>query len=258
MNGEELLNVFLEWIEKERPERFFPLKYVYDSTEMIMWERSKYVPDYTWKITVAKECCYGAYDALMFRKCDGVTREIIPIEVKADTDILDDRLRAQLWVHIKNYGKSMLILGKEQAYKIKKRKIHKMLPTEIWNYTGDGFKQLTEPIAKFHNHGCATVSQRALEKAFGIHEPKILRKLQRKAHYIRAVLAALEENQYRYNNEEKFNNREAELARELFGVPINSELCEPSSELDVSDVLSTGFSDKTLQQKLSVGGNKTQ
>jgi len=253
MNGDELLTVFLEWIEKERPERFFPLKYVYDSTEMLMWERSKYIPDYTWKITVAKECCYGAYDALMFRKCDGVTREIIPIEVKADTDTLDDRLRAQLWVHLRNYGKSMLILGKEQAYKIKKRKIHKMLPTEIWNYTGNGFKQLTESIAKFHNHGSAAISQRALEKAFGIHEPSELRKLQRKAHYISAVLAALEFNQYRYGEETKFTKREAELACELFGVPIPSKLCEASSEFDVSTVASTGFSDKTLQKKL-VGG----
>src|SRR4030043_203879 len=164
MNGDELLTAFVAYIEKERPERFYPLEWTYDETETSEWKKSKYVPNYAWSLEVTKECCYGAYDAILFRKLDGVTHEIIPLEVKADTDNLDDRLRSQFWVHIKNYGKSMLLLGKEQAFKIKKLNMDKMLPTEIWAFNGESFTQVTEPIHKFHNNGSSEISKRALQK----------------------------------------------------------------------------------------------
>jgi len=226
MNGVELLSFFIEWVEKNRPERFYPLKYIYDETEANEWKKSKYVPNYAWSLEVAKECCYGAYDAILFRKLDGVSHEIIPLEVKADTDTLDDRLRGQFWVHIKNFGKSMLLLGKEQSYKVKKLNLHKMLPTEIWAFDGEGFIQVTEPIHKFHNNGGSDISKRALEKAFGISDTR-LRQLQLRVHQIKAVIAALEFNQYSFGEERKFTLREAELAKQLFNVELHPAVCEP-------------------------------
>lgn len=251
MNGDELLTAFLKWIDEKRPERFYPLKYVHDETEVLEWKKSKYVPNYSWSLEVAKEACYGAYDAILFRKLDGVTREIVPLEVKADTDNLDDRLRAQFWVHILNFGKSMLLLGKEQAFKVKKLKLEKMLPTEIWFFNGEGFEQLTEPIRKFHNHGNSDISRRALQKAFGLkdYNSKLLRELQVKARLIRAVISALEFNQYSFGDEKKFTAREAELAKELFGLEVHPKVCEPKLE-DLSTDKATGFSDKLLQKTL--------
>jgi hypothetical protein len=252
MNGDELLIAFIAWVEKNRPERFYPLKWEYDETETLEWNRSKYVPNYNWSLVVAKECCYGAYDAIFYRKLDGITHETIPVEVKADTDTLDDRLRAQFWVHIKNYGKSMLILGKEQAFKIKKQNLHKMLPTEIWAFDGEVFSQMTEPINKFHNYGRDTFSKRAIQKAFGYREYNRgeLRRIQMKAQLIRGVLAALEFNQYSFGDETKFTQQEAILVKEIFGVELHPTVCEPPIAKDVSHVKSTGFSEKLLQKTL--------
>ena len=254
MNGDELLAAFLAWVEKERPERFYPLKWTYDEAEENEWKRSKYVPNYSWSIDVAKECCFGAYDAIIFRKLDGATHEIIPVEVKADTDSLDDRLRAQLWVHVKNFGKSMLVLGKEQAFKIRNRGLDKMLPTEIWAFNGEAFTQVTEPINKFEGGGQTGISKRALQKAFGLadYDARQLRLMQLKTEQIRAVLAALEFNQYSFGEEKKFTPREAELANELFGAPLHPSVLQPPKPKapDVSSVKATGFSEKSLQKSL--------
>ena len=252
MNGDELLTNFLEYIEKKRPERFYPLKWTYDNAEENEWKRSKYVPNYSWSLEVAKECCYGAYDAILYRKLDGVTYEIIPLEVKADTDTLDDRLRAQFWVHINNFGKSMLLLGKEQAFKVKKQNLDKILPTEIWAFNGEDFTQITEPINKFHKGGCSDISKRALQKAFGItdYDSKLLSQLQVRAHLARAVIAALEFNQYNFGEEKKFTQREAEIAQKIFEVEVHPTVCEPPKEKDLSHVNSTGFSDKLIQKTL--------
>jgi len=252
MNGDELLTAFIDWIEKNRPERFYPLKWQYDETEQFEWRKSKYVPNYSWCLEVAKECCYGAYDVIIYRKLDGVTHEIIPVEVKADTDNLDDRLRSQFWVHIKNFGRSMLVLGKEQAFKIKKRNLDKMLPTEIWAFDGEGFKQMTEEINKFYNDGETEVSKRALQKAFGIvdYNSRELRYLQIREHLIRAVLAKLEYNQYSFREEKKFNEREAEIAKEIFGLEVHQTVCKPKKEIDMSSIKATGFSEKLIQQTL--------
>jgi hypothetical protein len=247
MNGDELLAEFLSWIKKERPERFYPLAYVGSGSD---WKSSKYIDDHTWEIEVAKEPCYGAYDAVLFRKHHGLTKEIIPVEVKADTDVLDDRLRAQIWVHIKNFEKSMLVLGKEQAFKVKKLHLDKMLPTEIWAFNGVTFDQVTESIYKFHNHGYPEISHRAIEKAFGTHDTQKIRELSKRMWQIRAVIATLTANQWRYGEEDKFTQEEAAIAYEIFGYHLNPVICEPPTEKDVSSVKSTGFSDKLIQKTL--------
>jgi hypothetical protein len=248
MNGDDLLTTFIDWIKTNRPERFYPLKWAYDESEENEWKKSKYVPNLAWGLEVAKECCYGAYDAILTRTLDGVAHEVIPLEVKADTDTLDDRLRAQFWVHILNYGKSMLLLGKEQAFKIKKLHLDKILPTEIWTFNGEGFTQVTEPINKFHGKGSSEVSKRALEKAFGISDSKQLRHLQIKVHQVRAIITALEFNQYSFGEERKFTQREAEIAEKIFDMELHPAVCEPPKEKDLSSVKNTGFSHKDLQE----------
>jgi hypothetical protein len=249
MSGDELLADFLAWVEKERPERFFPKEYAGEDKSKNYW-CGKYVDDPTWKIVVAKEACYGAYDAVLFRKHKGLTKEIIPVEVKADSDVLDDRLRAQIWVHIKNFQKSMLVLGKEQGYKVKKLKLHKMLPTEIWIFNGVGFEQLTESIYKFHHHGYPEISHRAIGRAFRTQDTKTIHELSHRLWQIRAVVATLTANQWRYGEEEKFTQEEAKIAQEIFGYPLHPTVCEPPKELDVSNVETTGFSSKVLQKTL--------
>ena len=244
MNGDGLLVEFLAFLEKSRPERFYPLTYVGSD-----WKGGKYVDDHTWEIVVAKEACYGAYDAVLFRKHHGLTKEIIPIEVKADTDVLDDRLRAQIWVHIKNFEKSMLVLGKEQAYKIKKLHLHKMLPTEIWAYNGETFEQITESIYKFHNHGYPAISHRAIEKAFRIHDTKQIHVLSHRMWQIRAVIATLTANQWRFGEEEKFTAEEAKVAYEIFGFNLDPAICDAPKKLEVCDAKSIVVA-KTLQKTL--------
>lgn len=249
MNGDELLKTFLEFVERERPERFYPLRYVGRDDSENSWA-TKWERDFSWSLVVATEANYGAYDAVFFRKHEGLVQEIIPVEVKADTDNLDDRIRAQLWVHIKNFGKSMLILGKEQAFKVKKMGLHKMLPTEIWAYNGVNFVQVTEGIFKFHNQGQPDISQRAIEKAFAVHDPPKLRELQKRLWKIGSVIATLAANQWRYNEENKFTQEEAIIAFEIFGFHLDPQVCEPPKEKGVNHVKSTGFSDKLLQTTL--------
>lgn len=163
---------------------------------------------------------------MLFRKHSGLTKEIIPVEVKADTDTLDDRLRAQIWVHIKNFEKSMLVLGKEQAYKVKKLNLHKMLPTEIWAFNGVGFDQVTESIYKFHNHGYPEISHRAIGRAFGTQDTQRIREISKRLWQVRALIAALTANQWRYGEEEKFTQEESILAREIFKIGLSDKVIQ--------------------------------
>ena len=245
MDGDGLLAEFLGWLEKTRPERFFPKRIIRRENG------SSYEcqDDPMWRIVVAKEACYSAYDAVLFRKHVGLTAEIIPVEVKADTDVLDDRLRAQIWVHIKNFGKSMLILGKEQAFKIRKLKLDRMLPTEIWGYNGIGFTQVSEEIDKFRNEGQVEVSNRALEQAFDIHNPSKLGELEKRLCEIMSVVAALQANQWRYGKEEKFTVNEAKIAFEIFGLHLNPQLCQHENPSNINATrLSHKAPQKTLQE----------
>ena len=236
MNGPQLLNVFLEFIDKEKPERF-GFGSFRDLHE-------------TCSIVVAREACYRAYDAVLFQKFGGLVREIIPVEVKGDTDVLDDgRLRSQIWTALKNFGNSLLLLDVEQAYKAKKLKLTKMLPCEIWGYNRVTFHQLSEPIFKHdYNDGKAKISQRAIEKAFGIHEPKTLREIRKRVTQLRSVLAALTENQWRFEKERRFTPEEAEVAYALLGYPLLPNVVIPKEKPDLS--VRTIFSNKTIQKSL--------
>jgi hypothetical protein len=197
MNGDALLKLFLDFIQKEKPHRFG-----YGSYADLHGSPCNFV--------IAKEACYGAYDAVMFLRFGDKTHDVIPIEVKGDTDVLDERLRSQIYHAINNFGKSLLLVDAEKAYKIKKLNLHKMLPCEIWAYNGVTFQQLSSEFWK--HKGDITISQRAIEKAFGIHDAKVLRKMQRKIVSLSSLIWKLTANQWRYGKEEKFSQEESEIA----------------------------------------------
>ena len=231
MNGDVLLQKFLEFIQKEKPSRFGFGSYADLHGEPC-------------SIVYAKEAGYGAFDAVIFQRFGDWTKDIIPIEAKGDSDILDDRLRTQIWCAIKNFGKSLLLIDKEQAYKIKKLGLEKLLPTEIWAFNGETFIQLSEPLFKYHASGKPAISQRAIEKAFGVHEPKTIRRLQKKIVHLQSIISRITANQWRYGHEEKFSEEEAEF---IYSMLLDFK---PKPEKDVRNVASTGFSEKFLQKTL--------
>jgi hypothetical protein len=263
--GKMLLEKFLAEIHTTKPERFYGIQ-MYDG------DKFREYPNDHWEVELVKEACYHAYDAVMFRRRNGEIVEIIPIEVKSDEDVCDDgRLRAQIWVHLKNFGKSLLVVDSETAFKIKKLKLDKMLPSEIWAYNGVNFYQLSEPIFKFYYGGSPHISKRAIEKAFGVYETPILNRIQKKVNILYSILGTLAANQWRWKNEKKLSEVEAELAREVFGYELSQAYktpkilqkplkIKPEVKQLVENIKSTGFDDKLLQKTLfesSISGKPT-
>jgi hypothetical protein len=246
MNGDELLSAFMRFILKEKPRRFFhgydvperpPCYYEWYHTynKRVFPEETNYhlyfesdcepcklrkkLPEL--KAEFVTEGCYGAYDAVLFISINGVIDDVFPIEAKGNTDTLDDRLREQIFIAVKNYGKSILLLDNEQAYKVKKWNLHKMLPCEIWCWNGTTFEALTEPIVRYHNSGNPEISARAIEHATGIHNYSQLKSLRLKFRHIQGLIATLAYNQWNWKDERKFTPEEAKLFYELIGVPLN-------------------------------------
>ena len=275
MNGEELLTKFIEFIRAEKPQRFFQY---HDRPERPFCWVSPYSTEYGWvgnqqflgdckpcklirktpEVTAdyTTEACYGAYDAVLFMRCEGYVFDVIPIEAKGNTDVLDDRLREQIWIAVKNYGKSLLLLDTEQAFKVKKNNLHKYLPCEIWAWNGVTFIQVAENIIRHSpSNGELKISKRAIEKATGIHDSSKLNKLQKRIIHWHGVINALAFNQWNFGNERKFTEEEAELFYKLLDEPLLPNVCKPkevkvTAKNDLSNVRSTGFSEKLLQKTL--------
>lgn len=211
MNENELKAAFLKFIFTKKPERFGYGSY---------WEeQGKKV-----EVIVASEAEYGTFDLLLFIKVDGMIRQVLPVEVKADTDHLDKRLRKQISKALLTYKESLLVLDVEQAYKAKKLKWFEALPSEIWvrNLKDDSFEQVTEGFTPVHCH----ISKRAIEKAFGKIEPKELSRLQRRVGQVYSFLHMLESNQWRFNQETKFTDEEANLASLILDRPVLENVIE--------------------------------
>ena len=166
------------------------------------------------------EGCYGAYDAVLFMSCKGSVYDVIPIEAKGNTDVLDERLRQQIWMAVKNYGQSLLLLDNEQAHKIKKRLLHKCLPCEIWFFNGVTFEQMTEQIERYNSDGRLKISKRAIQKATGIYDYGKLRKLQIQINKLVSLIDGLAYNQWNWKNERKFTPEEIQIFYELIGEPL--------------------------------------
>ena len=97
--------------------------------------------------------------------------------------------------------------------------------------------------------------KRAIEKATGIHDSSKLNKLQKRIIHWHGVINALAFNQWNFGNERKFTEEEAELFYKLLDEPLLPIVCKPkevkvTAENDLSNVRSTGFSEKLLQKTL--------
>ena len=274
MNGDELLAAFLKFVLSEKPRRFF---HGYDLPERppcyMEWWRTynkkifPYEGDYhtyfesdcepcrlrrkTPELTAKfiTEGCYGAYDAVLFISVNGVIDDVIPIEAKGNTDVLDARLREQIFIAVKNYGKSLLLLDNEQAYKVKKHNLQKILPCEIWFFNGKTFEAMTEPIVRYTNSGNPVISARAIERATGIHDYSKLKILRKKFWQIQGLLAALAYNQWNFRAERKFTNEEAQLFYELIGVPIGKHKVTSVEEKTLKITKTVVIEQKTTTQK---------
>lgn len=214
MNEEELKKAFVAFIEREKPARFG-----FGSWHDEHGERCE--------IVVAREAQYGAFDLILFQKFGGRTFETIPVEVKADTDKLDDRLRHQICSALLTFRQSILLLDEKQFEKAKKLHWIEVLPCEIWVRKGETFEQVTEEIGyaktgEKHIH----ISQRAIEKAFGKIEPKELKHLQSKIYWMSSLLKKLECNQWSFGKEQKFHDEEAIIAIQLLGRKILDQYIE--------------------------------
>jgi hypothetical protein len=274
MNGEDLLAAFLKFVLTEKPRRFF---HGYDIPERLPcyfeWQRTYnkrvFPVEHDYHLYFESDCepctlrrklpklsaeyvtegCYGAYDAVLFISINGVIDDVFPIEAKGNTDTLDDRLREQIFIAVKNYGKSILLLDNEQAYKVKKHNIHKMLPCEIWFYNGSTFEAMTEPIVRYHNSGNPEISARAIEHATGIHDYSRLKELRLKFRQIQGLIAALAYNQWNWKDERKFTSQEAQLFYELIGVPLGKKMMRVIEEKTVEVTKTLIVEKKTTVQK---------
>jgi len=211
MNEAELREAFVNFVVSKRPTRFYPFEYVPEELQ----------PQQRSEVVVAKEAEYGAFDLVLFIRFDDRIRQVIPVELKSDEDNLDDRLRNQICRALLTFGRSILVLDEKQFEKAKKFRWPEVLPTEIWVRKGSEFEQVTKEV-EFGNSAerHVSISQRAIEQAFGQVDASTLRRLQKKVHLLKSFLATLEANQWRFNNPLKFSKEEVELARELLGVQI--------------------------------------
>ena len=73
---------------------------------------------------------------------------IYPIEIKSDKDTLDERLSNQIIEAILTFGRSVIILDNDHANKIRKNRLHKIVPSTIIGYAND--KQMFTLISKYN------------------------------------------------------------------------------------------------------------
>jgi hypothetical protein len=277
MNGDELLAAFLKFVQEQRPARFFNGKDVPERPHCYYewrkyWNKRVFLDLTNHHLYFESDCepcklrmkppeikaeyitegCYGAYDAVLFISINGQIEETIPIEAKGNTDALDDRLREQIFIAVKNFGQSLLLLDNEQACKAKKHNLQKYLPCEIWFFNGKTFEQMTEQIVRYNSSGEPKISKRAIEKATDIHEPAKLRVLQRKFLDVISLIDALTYNQWNWKDERKFTREESQLFYELIGEPIVKHRCHEVEEktIRITKTLMIERTEKTVQKSL--------
>ena len=96
-------------------------------------------------------------------KCSVKKITFIPVEVKSDSDVLDERLPNQILNAILTFGRSFLVLDKKHISK----NLHllKLLPTTIIGYTGkDDFFEVQSVFDRFVMNGIFSIPKRSFNK----------------------------------------------------------------------------------------------
>ena len=96
-------------------------------------------------------------------KCSVKNLTFIPVEVKSDSDVLDERLPNQILNAILTFGRSFLVLDKKHISK----NLHllKLLPTTIIGYTGkDDFFEVLSVFDRFVMNGIFSIPKRSFNK----------------------------------------------------------------------------------------------
>ncbi len=96
-------------------------------------------------------------------KCSIKKLTFIPVEVKSDSDVLDERLPNQILNAILTFGRSFLVLDKKHISK----NLHllKLLPTTIIGYTGkDDFFEVLSVFDRFVTNGIFSIPKRSFNK----------------------------------------------------------------------------------------------
>ena len=96
-------------------------------------------------------------------KCSIKNLTFIPVEVKSDSDVLDERLPNQILNAILTFGRSFLVL--DEKHISKNRHMLKLLPTTIIAYTGkDDFFEVLSVFDRFVMNGIFSIPKRSFNK----------------------------------------------------------------------------------------------
>jgi len=96
-------------------------------------------------------------------KCSIKNLIFIPVEVKSDSDVLDNRLPNQILNAILTFGRSFLVL--DQKHISKNLHLLKLLPTTIIGYTGkDDFFEVLSVFDRFVMNGIFSIPKRSFNK----------------------------------------------------------------------------------------------
>lgn len=96
-------------------------------------------------------------------KCSIKNLTFIPVEVKSDSDVLDNRLPNQILNAILTFGRSFLVL--DEKHISKNLHLLKLLPTTIIGYTGkDDFFEVLSVFDRFVMNGIFSIPKRSFNK----------------------------------------------------------------------------------------------
>jgi hypothetical protein len=97
-------------------------------------------------------------------KCEIENITFIPVEIKSDDDILDERLPNQILNAILTFGRSYLVIDKKYVIK-KNLQILKLLPTTIIGYSGkEDYFEVLSTFDRFIMNGIFNIPKRSFIK----------------------------------------------------------------------------------------------
>lgn len=104
--------------------------------EFYKWQKESYSKVYeSFELEKYTEVGFGTFDGVFLLYVNGKCEDIIPVEVKADTDRFDERLPRQIATQLSAFGTANLVLGSRKLTD-RKRDILKWLPVNVYQFQG--------------------------------------------------------------------------------------------------------------------------